>query len=111
MVYFATILQCEKDSQACLKQLLMPLLETRRQEIKGQSDPSNPTADAQAQVHRSLEDDAENRVAAMNSQALADVIATGAVVETVAKKASTLPSDDTQMLKLMQGLMDQLKSM
>ena len=89
----------------------MPLLETRRQEIKGQSDPSNPTADAQAQGNRSLEDDAENKVAAMNSQALADVIATGAVVETVAKKASTLPSDDTQMLKLMQGLMDQLKSM
>ena len=89
----------------------MPLLETRRQEIKGQSDPSNPTADAQAQGNHSLEDDAENRVAAMNSQALADVIATGAVVETVAKKASTLSSDDTQMLKLMQGLMDQLKSM
>ena len=89
----------------------MPLLETRRQEIKGQSDPSNPTADAQAQGNLSLEDDAEDRVAAMNSQALADVIATGAVVETVAKKASTLSSDDTQMLKLMQGLMDQLKSM
>ena len=49
----------------------------------------------------------------MGVDAMKDFLPKGAVVETIAKKAEPLASDDAQMLKLklMQELMDQLKSM
>tara|TARA_B100000085_G_scaffold256937_1_gene257851 strand:- start:171 stop:524 length:354 start_codon:yes stop_codon:yes gene_type:complete len=89
VVFFATIHNA-KSIRRPASAVTNTLLETLRQEIKGQSDPSSPQANAAAQRDRSLGDDAENRLATMQL-ALAVTISLGQTDPAVAADMGPRP--------------------